>query len=323
MKKLALLLGALSLVSSVAYAKEVVPAVEEVVVVEEVKAVEAAPALAVTYVGQGLEIDNTSGTANGDIGEVMFSNSVGLAYGEDWTFDFMARKGWEMDTDDGIHSSGNYRIDMEAWRNFGNYSLAAKWRQEKNNDKFYLRSKYAYGMFSGNFDVAYQSVNVKDDAIKDGWYFEGTPVAVTVGPVTVGYYVKSESNVAVGDNDGLDYWFRHQLRLSMPIYQGEKLNVGVQYGWEFANNLDYSGENADGAKYVGAYKHDSNSHILWLNASYKVTENLTVSGYYEYDMFKWEADGDVSDVDRIAGDQDNKDSNRYYGEFFVGWTYTF
>jgi opacity protein-like surface antigen len=61
MKKLALLVGALSLVSSVAYAKEVVPAVEEVVVVEEVKAVEAAPALTVTYVGQGLEIDNTSG----------------------------------------------------------------------------------------------------------------------------------------------------------------------------------------------------------------------------------------------------------------------
>ena len=34
MKKIALLLGALSLVSSVAYAKEVVPAVEEVTVVE-------------------------------------------------------------------------------------------------------------------------------------------------------------------------------------------------------------------------------------------------------------------------------------------------
>lgn len=309
MKKLALLLGALSLVSSVAYAKEVVPAVEEVVVVEEVKAVEAAPALTVTYVGQGLEIDNTSGAE--DIGEgVHFSNSVGLAYG-DWTFDFMARKTWSMDTDAGIHSDG-HRIDIEAWRDFGNYSLGAKWRQDSSNDKFYLRSKYGYGMFSGNFDVAYTSRNAHNGP--DGWYFEGTPVAVTVGPVTAGYYVKSENDVMVGDSN-IDYWFRHQLRLSMPIYQGEKLNVGVQYGWEFANDMEL----ADG--YAG-YKHDSNSHILWLNASYKVTENLTVAGYYEYDMFKWEKEGTG---ENWYGDdvQDNKDSNRYYGEFFVGWTYTF
>lgn len=314
MKKLALLLGALSLVSSVAYAKEVVPAVEEVVVVEEVKAVEAAPALAVTYFGQGIEIDNTSGNTDGDIGEFMFSNSVGLAYG-DWTFDLMARKGWRMDTDDGINSSGAYRIDMDAWRDFGNYSLGARWRQESDNDKFYLRGKYNYGMFSGNMDIAYQSVNKKDDAIKDGWYFEGTPVAVTVGPVTVGYYTKSESNIAVGNNDGIDYWFKHQLRLSMPVYQGEKLNLGVQYAWEFANNIEYTDN------YTGAYKHDTNTHLVWLNASYKVTENLTVAGYYEYDMMKWDLDGNATR--KIAGKQQNKDSNRYYGEFFVGWTYTF
>ena len=313
MKKLALLLGALSLVSSVAYAKEVVPAVEEVVVVEEVKAVEAAPALTVTYFGQGLEIDNTSGTANGDIGHVLFSTSVGLAYGEDWTFDFMARKGWDTDSDNGIHS-GSHRIDMDAWRNFDNYALGLRWRQEADLDRFYVRGKYNYGMFSGNMDVAYTSTNVAEDESNDGYYIEGTPVAVTVGPVTAGYYFKTENEIAVGDNKGVDHWFRHQLRLSMPIYQGEKLDLGVQYAWEFANDIEYSDH------YTGAYKHDSNSHILWLNASYKVTENLTVSGYYEYDMFKWELDGN----DKVlAGKQDNKDSNRYYGEFFVGWTYTF
>ena len=59
MKKLALLLGALSLVSSVAYAKEVVPAVEEVVVVEEAAPV-AAPALRVTNFGQFIEVDNNA-----------------------------------------------------------------------------------------------------------------------------------------------------------------------------------------------------------------------------------------------------------------------
>ncbi len=318
MKKLALLLGALSLVSSVAYAKEVVPAVEEVVVVEEVKAVEA-PTLRVTSFGQGLEFDNTSGN-KADIAEGMhFSNSVGLAYGDDWTFGLMARKTWKVDTDDHINSTGGFRIDMDAWRKFDNYSLGARWRQEKDKDRFYLRGKYAYGMFSGNMDVAYQSNNTESTAAStaanDGWYFEGTPVAVTVGPVTAGYYVKSENIVAVGDNHGVDYWFRHQLRLSMPIYSGEKLNVGVQYGWEFANNLELADNN------TYSYKHDADSHILWLNASYKVTENLTIDGYYEYDMFKWELEGDKNG--KGVGDQTDKDSNKYYGEFYIGWTYTF
>lgn len=316
MKKLALLLGALSLVSSVAYAKEVVPAVEEVVVVEEVKAVEAAPTLRVTSFGQGLEFDNNSGSL--DIAEGMhFSNSVGLAYGDDWTFGLMARKTWSVDTDDHIHSTGAYRIDLDAWKDFGNYSLGARWRQEKTNDKYYLRAKYNYGMFSGDMDVAYQSMNGTRGAERanDGWYFEGTPVAVTVGPVTAGYYLKSENNVAVGNGNDVDYWFRHQLRLSMPIYQGEKLNLGVQYGWEFANNLELADENA-----THSYKHDTDSHILWLNASYKVTENLTIDSYYEYDMFKWEKEGNGA---KPVGDQKNDHSNKYYGEFFVGWTYTF
>ena len=314
MKKLALLLGALSLVSSVAYAKEVVPAVEEVVVVEEAAPVAAAPALTVTSFGQGIEFDNTSGN-DADIAEGMhFSNSVGLAY-DDWTFGLMARKTWSVDTDDNIHSTGGFRIDMDAWKKLNdNLSVGARWRQEKDMDRYYLRTKYNYGMFSGDMDVAYQSMDAAKSGKSDGWYFEGTPVAVTVGPVTAGYYVKSENNVAVGDNHGVDYWFRHQLRLSMPVYQGEKLNVGVQYGWEFANNLELSDDN------TYSYKHDTDSHILWLNASYAVTENLTVSGYYEYDMFKWEKEGNGVTA---VGDQKNDHSNKYYGEFYIGWTYTF
>ena len=317
MKKLALLLGALSLVSSVAYAKEVVPAVEEVVVVEEAAPVAAAPALTVTSFGQGLEIDQTSGATEGDIGHVMFSNSVGLAY-DDWTFGLMARKGWDMDTDDGIHS-GSYRIDLDAWKQVNdNLALGARWRQESSMDRYYLRTKYNYGMFSGNLDVAYQSSNSQDKGreggARDGYYIEGTPVAVTVGPVTAGYYFKTEKNIAVGSDSGINYWFRHQLRASMPIYQGEKLNVGVQYAWEFANDIDY-----EETSYTGAYKHDTNTHLVWLNASYKVNENLTIDGYYEYDMYEWELDGKEGNTAVV----NSKDDQKYYGEFYIGWTYTF
>ena len=339
MKKIALLLGALSLVSSVAYAKEVVPAVEEVTVVEEAPVeVAAAPALTVTYFGQGLEFDNTSGEL--DVAEGMhFSNSVGLAY-DDWTFDLMARKTWSVDTDDHIHSTGGYRIDLDAWKKVNdNLSIGARWRQEKDNDKYYLRTKYNYGMFSGNIDVAYQSNNgsrdtyneagvLTSDRARDGYYVEATPVAVTVGPLTLGYYFKTESIIATGSEPskgaGIDHWYRHQLRASMPIYQGEKLNVGVQYAWEFANDIELDGQ--DSGKYT--LKHDSNSHVIWLNASYAVTENLTVSGYYEYDMFKWEKEGTPnatgSNYVKNGGNATgSKDSDKYYGEFYIGWTYTF
>ena len=320
MKKLVLLLGALSLVSSVAYAKEVVPAVEEVTVVEEAPV--AAPALTVTYVGQGLEFDNTSGGL--DVAEGMhFSNSVGLAY-DDWTFDLMARKSWSVDSDEGIHSNGSYRIDLDAWKKVNdNLSVGARWRQEKDMDRYYLRTKYNYGMFSGNIDAAYQSTNDAESG-RDGYYVEATPVAVTVGPVTLGYYFKTESNiVAEGERTaaGIDHWYRHQLRASMPIYQGEKLNVGVQYAWEFANDIEIDGKDTTNAYTL---KHDNNSHILWLNASYAVTENLTISGYYEYDMFEWEEEGNgTSYVKNGGNDTGSKDSDKYYGEFYIGWTYTF
>ena len=318
MKKLALLLGALSLVSSVAYAKEVVPAVEEVVVVEEAAPVAAAPVLRVTSIGQGLEIDQTSGATEGDIGHVMFSNSVGLAY-DDWTFGLMARKGWDMDTDDGI-DSGSYRIDLDAWKQVNdNLALGARWRQESSMDRYYLRAKYNYGMFSGNMDVAYQSNNDGSGTARDGYYVEGTPVAVTVGPVTLGYYFKTEKNILTGTesktNAEIDHWYRHQLRVGMPVYQGEKLNVGVQYGWEFANDIETTGNDKD----AYAYKHDSDSHILWLTASYKVNENLTIDGYYEYDMFEWEKEGNGTKSLTVPSDKDQK----YYGEFYIGWTYTF
>ncbi len=339
MKKLALLLGALSLVSSVAYAKEVVPAVEEVVVVEEAAPVAAAPALTVTYFGQGLEVDNTSGSnSEGNVGTTHFSNSVGLAY-DDWTFDLMARKSWDIDTDEGTHSTGAFRIDLDAWKKVNdNLSVGARWRQEKSMDRYYLRTKYNYGMFSGNIDVAYQSNNgsrdggaydesgdfVKSDRARDGYYVEATPVAVTVGPVTLGYYFKTESNIATGSEPttaGIDHWYRHQLRASMPIYQGEKLNVGVQYAWEFANDIEIDGQNSADTYTL---KHDNNSHILWLNASYAVTENLTVSGYYEYDMFEWEKEGNGKTyVDNGGNATGSKDSDKYYGEFYIGWTYTF
>ena len=317
MKKLALLLGALSLVSSVAYAKEVVPAVEEVVVVEEAAPVAAAPALTVTYVGQSLEFDNDSGSSlegksPADIGEgVHFGNSVGLAYG-DWTFDLFARKTWSMDTDDGIHGSG-HRLQLDAWRHFDNYSLGLRYRGESDKDSYYLRGKYNYGMFSGSLDVAYRSKNTKRgaDRASDAIYIEAIPVAVTVGPVTVGYYFEAD-DIALNTSKGeQEHWWRHQLRVGAPIYTGEKLSLGLEYRWQFDTDVEYDGTPAK------AYKEaNSNTHVLYLSGSYAVTENLSIDAYYQYDMKDFDAHNGT--------DKDAKvDDNKYYGEFCIGWTYSF
>ena len=307
MKKLALLLGALSLVSSVAYAKEIVPAVEEVVVVEEAAPVAAAPALTVTYVGQGIEVDNWSGSKNGDVGTVHFGNSVGLAY-DDWTFDFFARKSWNMDTDDGIHSSG-HRLQLDAWRHFDNYALGFRYRGESDKDSYYLRGKYNYGMFSGSLDVAYRSYNEnagRHGGESDAIYIETTPIAVQVGPVKVGYYFEAD-DIALNTSEGQqEHWWRHQLRLSAPLYSGEKLNVGLEYRWQFDSDREFDGTT------TAPYKvENENSHIVVLSASYAVTENLTIDGYYQYDMYDYDLENGA------------KESPKYYGEFYAGWTYTF
>ena len=298
MKKLALLLGALSLVSSVAYAKEVVPAVEEVVVVEEAAPVAAAPALTVTNVGQYIEIDNTSGRDGADIGEaVHFANVVGLAY-DDWTFGLMARKAWSMDTDDGIHSNG-HRMDLDVWKNFENFSVGARWRQEANKDRWLLRTKYSYGMFSGWVDAGYEFNNT--DA-EDNIYSEGMPVAVTVGPVTLGYYYEyfgyDDMNA-----DKVEEEIRHQVRAMFPLYTGEKLSLSAEYRYQFANDFE--------VKEDAPYK-ENNRHIGIINANYAVTDALSVYGYYEYDWNKYDGQNGYK-----------VDHDDYYGEFCIGWNYAF
>ena len=303
MKKVALLLGALSLVSSVAYAKEVVPAVEEVVVVEEAP-VAAAPALRVTNVGQYIEIDNNSHVnapeKNANVGEAIhFANVVGLAY-DDWTFGLMARKAWSMDTDDGIHSAG-HRIDLDVWKNYENFSVGARWRQEETYDRWLARAKYNYGMFSGWVDAGYQ-FNNKD--ANDNIYSEGMPVAVTVGPLTVGYYYEyKDFNGTKSNTKDQTEEFTQQARVMAPLYTGEKLSLGAEYRYQFSQEKEY--ETTNGWQ-------ENNRHIAILNANYALTDALSVYGYYQYEWNKYD-----------GHDGEKDDRSDYYGEFCIGWNYAF
>lgn len=303
MKKLALLLAALS-VASVSYAKEVMPVAEvatEPAVVEEVKA---APVLRVTSVGQFIEVDNTSNNSwNGyteDVGEgVHFGNTVSLALGDNWTFDLMARKTWTADTDDGMESAG-HRIDLSATRHFENFSIGLKWRGESGMDRFYIPVSYNYGMFSGWATPAYtfeNTTSTTDSIAQDYFYLEAEPVVIKYGPFALSYYFEGSKDTGDADTHSYD----HQVRLKYNFYNGEKLSLGAEYWYQFA----YENVEKDETQY------ENNKHVGVLNAAYAVTENLTIDGYYRYDFNKYEAKADKTVEDD------------YYGEFYVGWTYTF
>lgn len=304
MKKLALLLAALS-VASVSYAKEVVPepVVEEVVVEEAVVApVATAPVLKVTSVGQKLIVENTSG--NEDIGEaVHLENYVGLSLGDNWTFDLMARKTWSASVDDwydndtkgsGMHSEG-HRISLAATRHFENFTIGMKWRGEEDNDRLYIPMSYNFGMISGWVEPAYGFTNGSESA-NDYYYLEAEPVQLTFGPVQLAYYFEGEKET--GDADNHEY--THQVRLRGTLYSNDVLSLGAEYRYQFAHEVVEAGVD----------QYENNRHIGVLSAAYNVTENLVLDTYYEYDFNKYHKAVDPMD-------------NDYYGEFGLGWTYNF
>ena len=326
MKKLALLLAALS-VASVSYAKEVMPeaapVVEEAPVVEqEVVEVKAAPVLRVTSVGQQLVVENKSnanGSGQENIGEkVHLKNMVGLALGDSWTFDLMARKTWKASTDDvvedgttwdGMKSNG-HRLELAATRHFENFSLGLRWRGEQNQDAIFLPVSYNYGMVSGWFDPAYYFA----DNGQDYFYLEAEPVVLSYGPVALAYYfegTKYTGDGAFDEKTGLtaDHTYTHQARVRGTVYSNDVLSVGLEYRYQFAE------EAVSKSKTGVETTLENNRHIAVLSAAYNVTENLTVDTYYQYEFNKYDKE--------VGGKSVTPDDDDYFGEFGLGWSYKF
>ena len=317
MKKLALLLAALS-VASVSYAKEVMPVAEpvveeEVVVEAPVVEVKAAPVLRVTSVGQKLIVEDTSSRGfenDANIGEaVHLENYVGLSLGDNWTFDLMARKTWKASTDDahnedgtiwdGMKSNG-HRISLAATRHFENFTLGVKWRGESDNDRFYIPMSYNFGMISGWAEPAYTFYDESGE--DDSYYLEAEPVVLSYGPVQLAYYFEGEKFTGDGDN----HEYTHQARLRGTLYSNDVLTLGAEYRYQFAHEAVANAYNEPEQKY------ENNRHIAIVSAAYKVTENLVIDTYYEYDFNKYHNFENLPVED-----------NDYYGEFGLGWTYNF
>ena len=266
MKKLALLLTALGLVSAAAYAE--------------------APALRVTSVGQYIELDNTYG--DDALNTVHFANEVGLAY-EDWTVGLLARKAWKIDKDDNV-TSDNHRLQMDVWKKINdNYKLGMRWRAQENYDRLYLRGAYNFGLVSGSADVWYEFKNAGND--DDNTEMELIPVRLNYGPFGLAYFYNQKDGTGSGDAQDVR---ENQIR-AYANYKFGQLSTYAEYritlGKEEGSTDTYD---------AGDYQK------LEVGASYPLTENLSVRGYYAYEY------GDKKD-----------DSKVRYGEYCLGWTYTF
>ena len=298
MKKLALLLTALGLVSAAAYA---------------------APELTVTHVGQEIEIENVDHNGT-DLDDVWLWNNVGLAYG-DWTFGLTAGKEWDVNfedhdkTDKGV-KSGASRLQIDVWNKVtDDLKLGFRYRGQNNYDRFYARWDYNHGMFWSSGDVWYES---KNGAYGTDWVkSEFFPLGLKYGAFKVGYFVNYEkmmggADVVNGKGDKTEY-FEHQIRAYATLYKGEKLTLTTQARVTFAAEENYKGE---AAKTFRTYDDFGGRNRIYLGANYKYTDNLSLYVDYGYEFREWKYENGTE------ASYDGK-SQENYQEITIGWKYTF
>ena len=287
MKKLALLLAALGVVSAAAYA---------------------APELTVTNFGQSIESENVSGT--NDIDDLWLWNTVGLKY-DDWSFGLTAGKQWAVDFDDhtgyekGVKSDDS-RIQFDVAKPVTeNLKLTGRYRGQKTYDRFQVGYSYVNGMFLSSGDFFYDSKN--GDA-RDAFHAEWHPIGVKLGAVQVKYYfeyVKNMGDVRVGENEET---FEHQIRLYAPLYTGERLSLSTEGRFTIMQDKEFNGKKEGG---YNVYD-DFGRTRLYLKSNYAMTENLDVFGTFGYEMREYK-----------GKDGANNSNDEYWSNVVIGYNYKF
>ena len=301
MKKLALLLAALGVVSAAAYA---------------------APELTVTHVGQEIESENLSNGS--DLDDVWLFNNVGLAYG-DWTFGLQAGKDWTINYNDDngqekeVKSSNN-RLQFDIWNKVSDdLKLGFRYRGQKNYDRFYARYDYSHGMFWSTGDFFYEAKNGDGH---DTFHSEWTPLGIKLGSVKVGYYFEYVKDLGGREEGQREEFFEHQIRAYAPLYKGERLTLSTEGRFTIASDEEYNGQPKTVVSKVeyNGYRHfdDFGRNRLYLKANYKLTENLDIYGSYGYEVREWKLE------DNTTGKAYKDDhSQKYWQDVVIGWKYTF
>lgn len=299
MKRLALLLAAMGIISVGAMAEE----------------------LKVTNFGQEIEIENSDGGV-GDIDSIYFANTVGLKYGT-WSFAVQGGKFWSWDSEKGFNSE-NARLQIDAWKQVSdNLKLGYRLRAQKEYDRHYARWAYTNDWFWSSGDVWYEATNQSQTYAKDkgtpvyenDWVkAEVFPVGVKYGDLKVGYFLNYE--VATGDVKAGEQEdkIEHQIRLYYPLYKGEKFSLNFEGRFTIAEEKNY--KDTEGKETGYRHYDDFGRTRLYLRPSYKVSDSLTVYGYYGYEFKDYKYENGKTRADF------HKESDNYQ-DIGIGWNYTF
>ena len=289
MKRLALLLVTMGIVSGGAMAET--------------------PKLEVTNFGQEIEVEN-SDSGLGDIDSIYFANTVGLKYGT-WSFGVQGGKFWSWDSEKGFNSE-NARLQIDVWKQMTeNLKLGYRLRAQEQYDRHYVRWSYMDGMFWSTGDVWYEATN-KNGAGSPDWYkTEIYPIGIKYEDLKIGYFL-NYNRVAgnVHDGEQKDY-IEHQIRAYYPLYKGEKFTLNFEARVTLNADSNYKGDD------VG-YRHYDNfgRTRLYLRPSYKVSDALTIYGYYGYEFKDYKYENGQTRADY------HKESDNYQ-DIGIGWNYKF
>ena len=291
MKKLALLLAALGVVSAAAYA---------------------APELTVTNVGQEVEIEHTNGT---DGTTAWLFNSVGLKY-DDWSFGFTGAKQWKYSDKNDDVTSNNHRLQFDVSKPITeNFKLTGRYRGQKNFDRFQVGYAYNYGMLLSSGDFFYDSYNGNGH---DEFHAEWFPIGVNLGPVQLKYYLEYVEDLGGREIGERENYIDHQLRAYATLYKGERLTLSTEGRFSFIQDNEYNGQPKTDEK--DGYRHfdDFGRSRIYLKANYAMTENLSVYANYFYEFKEWA----LEDNNNGKGYNDDY-SEKYTSNLVLGWSYRF
>ena len=266
MKKLALTLAALAAVSVTAAAKEVVaaPVVTPEVVCPAPVVKEGT--LVTEYIDQGLSEQDAADTEiaiymrsknaykgfratsfgmeaewekeNSNFNSLAIPASVGMAYGDDWTFGLTGMKVYNLPktNQDFILRSNYTRVQLEARKNnkFSNgarLDLGARLRAQNNQDRWALRlNQYSlplgFTTLSGWGLLEYRANNVAGG--QDFWVYEVMPLNFTLGPIKVGPYFYGERGIGSSDREQN----RFAVRAYAPLYNAGKFSSSLELRYE-------------------------------------------------------------------------------------------
>ena len=285
MKKLALLLAAMGVISAAAFAGS----------------------LQVTGINQELEYEHENAVSEND---VTFTTTVNMKY-DDWSFGIQGGKMWQYGTkgaDKKGLSSNNGRLQLDVWKSITpEFKLGYRFRGQKNMDRHYVRYTYAQDWFTSAADIWFESTN---DSNNNKIKMELFPIGVKYNGFTAKWFVNYVRNIKSVESGEKSY-YEHQIRVHAPIYSDDALSLGIDGRFTLA-----AGKSVKGGEEYRHYKNFGRTR-LDLVAGYKVTESFDVYGKYGYEFrsMKYKNGGSEETMGKAKA--------KSYQHVVLGWNYTF